>query len=188
MLDNLTTVLDQSVKTSLRFPSVFDSPPRRVVERSENLIPLQEFIARKRKQAEEEWERQIKESVNSTFKEKGADAAFVVDKFENYSGNQESIQESTQNTAVLEEYQPFEVEPGTVVDGVMIDATDDPELDVNEQENHRECTDPSELDSYKQKWQCECNEALDEYLKADEALKQEKPLLPIIIRGDQIPD
>lgn len=74
----------------------------------------------------------IKEKISSLFKSKGADAAFVVDKFENYSGNQETIQESTQKTAVFEEYQPFEVEPGTVVDGVMIDATEESELNVNE--------------------------------------------------------
>ncbi|MBR6435261.1 MAG: hypothetical protein IKS45_02010 [Thermoguttaceae bacterium] len=65
---------------------------------------------------------------------KGANAAFVVDKFENYN-KKGTIQESSQNTAIIEEFQPFEVVPGTVVDGIMIDATDEPELDVNEQEN-----------------------------------------------------
>ena len=121
---------------------------------------------------------QLKKAISKLFMKKGANAAFVVDKFENYNKKgtiQESsqntaifeefcplddkrsmIQESTQNTAVLEEYQPCEVEPGTVVDGVVIDATDDPELDVNEQEFQRKC-----------------NEALEEYIKADEALKQE---------------
>lgn len=92
---------------------------------SEQLIPVGDYTARMRKQAEEDKEQQIKESVNSMFMEKGADAAFVVDKFENYTDNQETVQESTQNTAILEEYQPFEVEPGAVVDGVKIDATDE---------------------------------------------------------------
>lgn len=44
----------------------------------------------------------------------------------------ESVEESSPETnCFLEEFQPFEVVPGTVIDNTMIDATEDPELDVN---------------------------------------------------------
>ncbi|MBQ2621092.1 MAG: hypothetical protein IJF84_07100 [Thermoguttaceae bacterium] len=75
----------------------------------------------------------IKEKISSLFKSKGADAAFVVDKFENYN-NGGTIQESTQKAVIIEDFFPLVVEPGAVVDGVKIDATDDPELDVNDKE------------------------------------------------------
>lgn len=66
----------------------------------------------------------IKEKISSLFKSKGADAAFVVDKFENYN-NGGMIQESTQKAVIIEDFFPFVVEPGAVVDGVKIDATDE---------------------------------------------------------------
>lgn len=44
----------------------------------------------------------------------------------------ENVNESEpQSVCLLEEFQPFECPPGTVIDNTMIDATEDPELDVN---------------------------------------------------------
>jgi hypothetical protein len=67
---------------------------------------------------------QIKKAISNLFKKKGTDAAFIVDKFENYN-NGSTIQESTQKAVIIEDFFPFDVEPGTVVDGVKIDATEE---------------------------------------------------------------
>lgn len=47
------------------------------------------------------------------------------------TNEKESVNESEPQSVFLEEFQPFELPPGTVIDNTMIDATEDPELDVN---------------------------------------------------------